>query len=79
MREERPLVGVERPRFRTANPRLLEWYQAGVDVQRELPKLATYLGHVDIGLTYWYIDALPELLAHATTRLGDTHLPGGAR
>ena len=26
--------------------RLVEWYRAGLDVQRELPKLATYLGHV---------------------------------
>ena len=47
------------------------------DVERELPKLATYLGHVEIGLTYWYIEAIPELLAHATTRLGSTRLVGG--
>jgi integrase len=31
--------------------RLVEWYRAGVDVGRELPKLATYLGHVEVGLT----------------------------
>jgi len=62
-----------------ATRRLLEWYQAGLDVERELPKLATYLGHVDIGLTYWYIEAIPELLALATTRLGTTRLPGGPR
>ena len=60
-----------------ATRRLVEWYQAGLDVARELPKLATYLGHVEIGLTYWYIEAVPELLAHATTRLGSTRLPGG--
>jgi integrase len=35
-----------------ATRRILEWYQAGLDVERELPKLATYLGHVHIGLTY---------------------------
>lgn len=62
-----------------ATRRILEWYQAGFDVERELPKLATYLGHVDIGLTYWYIEAVPELLAHAATRLGGTRLPGGPR
>jgi integrase len=62
-----------------ATRRILEWYQAGLDVERELPKLATYLGHVDIGLTYWYIEAIPELLAHATTRLGSTRLPGVSR
>jgi integrase len=59
--------------------RLVEWYQAGVDVARVLPTLATYLGHVSIGLTYWYIEAVPELLAHATTRLGSPRLPGGPR
>jgi integrase len=62
-----------------ATRRLLEWYQAGLDVQRELPKLATYLGHIHIGLTYWYIEALPELLAHATGRLGSSRVPGGSR
>lgn len=62
-----------------ATRRILEWYQAELDVERELPKLATYLGHVDIGLTYWYIEAIPELLAHAATRLGSTRLPGGPR
>jgi hypothetical protein len=38
-------------------------------VGRELPKLATYLGHVDVGHTYWYIEAVPELLQLATERL----------
>lgn len=82
----RPPVGRQRwgrgPRLQDfrhtfATRRLLGWYQAGLDVERELPKLATYLGHVDIGLTYWYIEAIPELLAHATTRLGPTRLAGG--
>jgi integrase len=57
--------------------RLVEWYRAGLDVERELPKLSTYLGHVVIGLTYWYIEAVPELLALATKRLGTVHVPGG--
>jgi integrase len=60
-----------------ATQRLVEWYRAGFDVERELPKLSTYLGHVEIGLTYWYIEAVPELLALATKRLGTVHLPGG--
>jgi integrase len=62
-----------------ATRRLVEWYQAGVDVSRVLPTLATYLGHVGIGLTYWYIEAVPELLAHARTRLGSPRVPGGPR
>jgi integrase len=62
-----------------ATRRLVEWYQAGIDVARVLPTLATYLGHIGIGLTYWYIEAVPELLAHAKTRLGSPGLPGGSR
>jgi integrase len=30
-----------------ATGRLVEWYRAGLDITQELPKLATYLGHVD--------------------------------
>ena len=53
-----------------ATGRLVEWYRAGLDVTRELPKLATYLGHVDVGLTYWYIEAVPELLKLAAQYVG---------
>jgi site-specific recombinase XerD len=38
-----------------ATQKLIEWYRAGLDVKRELPKLTTYLGHVEVGHTYWYI------------------------
>lgn len=58
-----------------ATGRLVEWYRAGLDVSRELPKLAAYLGHVNIGLTYWYIEAVPELLELAARYL-DKHCPG---
>jgi integrase len=56
-----------------ATRRLIEWYRAGLDVGQELPKLATYLGHVDVNHTYWYIEAVPELLQLATERLGGCH------
>jgi integrase/recombinase XerD len=49
-------------RHRFAAHTLIEWYRAGVDVERELPKLATYLGHVHVNETYWYLEAVPELL-----------------
>lgn len=65
-------------RHRFATRRLIEWYRAGLDVERELPKLATYLGHVEVAHTYWYIEAVPELLQLATERLeGKRH--GGRR
>jgi len=34
-----------------------------------MPRLATYLGHVSTAETYWYIQAVPELLRLATERI----------
>lgn len=48
---------------------LLGWYRSGIDVAAKMPTLSTYLGHTDPANTYWYISAVPELLAHATARL----------
>ena len=56
-------------RHRFAARTLIDWYRAGLDVERELPKLSTYLGHVHVNDTYWYLEAIPELLQLATTRL----------
>jgi len=56
-------------RHRFAAQRLIEWYRAGLDVEREIPRLATYLGHVHVNETYWYLQAVPELLQLATERL----------
>jgi integrase len=56
-------------RHRFAARTLIHWYRAGLDVERELPKLSTYLGHVHINDTYWYLEAVPELLQLATNRL----------
>jgi integrase len=46
--------------FATRN--LIEWYRAGLDVTRMMPTLSTYLGHGSVQATYWYIQAVPELL-----------------
>jgi len=48
---------------------LLDWYEAGEDVDRRLPLLSTYLGHVDPASTYWYLQAVPELLELISARL----------
>lgn len=61
-----------------ATRKLIEWYRAGVDVERELPKLSTYLGHSDVTHTYWYISAVPELLQLATKYLYRRR-PGGTK
>ena len=56
-------------RHRFAVRTLIHWYRAGLDVEREIPKLATYLGHVHVNDTYWYLEAVPELLQLATDRV----------
>ena len=56
-------------RHRFAVRTLIHWYRSGLDVERELPKLSTYLGHVHVNHTYWYVEAVPELLQLATNRL----------
>lgn len=48
---------------------LLHWYREGVDVERRMPLLSTYLGHVRPSMTYWYLTATPELLEHAARRV----------
>jgi len=48
---------------------LISWYRDGGDVAARMPLLSTYLGHVDIAATYWYLSAVPELLALAAGRL----------
>jgi integrase len=55
-------------RHRFAVKTLLGWYRAGVDVERHMPLLSTYLGHTHVADTYWYLSAVPELLALASAR-----------
>lgn len=59
-------------RHRFAVKTLRNWYRAGLDVERHLPRLATYLGHAHVTDTYWYLTATPELLHAAVRRLERT-------
>jgi len=82
-------AGLE-PRSASCRPRLhdlrhtfavatvLDAYGCGADVQARLPLLSTYLGHVNPGATYWYLQAAPELLGLAGQRL-ERHLESGSR
>lgn len=66
-------------RHTAAVHRVLAWYRDGKDVQRLLPQLATYLGHIDIKSTQRYLRMTPELLEEASrcfaqyAQCGDDH------
>lgn len=48
---------------------LLGWFRDGADVEARMPLLSTYLGHTCPAASYWYLSAVPELLALAADRL----------
>jgi integrase len=56
-------------RHRFAVNTLLRWYASGEDAARRLPVLSTFLGHVHVADTYWYLSAWPELMSQAMARL----------
>ena len=45
--------------------RVLLWQQQGVDVDQAMLSLSTYLGHAGVADTYWYLQAVPDLMAVA--------------
>jgi len=65
-RVRRPRIQDTRHTF--AVRRLLRWYEDGADVDRKILALATYLGHARPTDTYWYLSAVPELMAIASAR-----------
>jgi len=48
---------------------IVDWYRTGKDPSREMIKLTTYLGHTSPENTFWYIEAVPELLELASHRV----------
>lgn len=42
--------------------RLVLWHEQGVDISQRMLALSTYLGHVKISNTYWYLTGVPELM-----------------
>jgi len=55
-------------RHTAAVHRVITWYRTGRDVQRLLPRLATYLGHIDIKSTQRYLHMTTDLLQEASQR-----------
>ncbi len=47
---------------------LIRWYREGVDVQSRMPHLASYMGHVSIVSTAYYLQWVLSLAAMASKR-----------
>jgi integrase/recombinase XerD len=89
-RRLRKICGVRRPdtfyfqprihdlRHTFAVHRVTEWYRQGADVQKLLPALSTYLGHVSLESTQRYLTMTPELLQQANDRF-ERYAKGGAQ
>lgn len=56
-------------RFTFICRRLERWYAQNLDVDRLILSLCTYVGHVNVTSTYWYLTATPELMRLAARRL----------
>ena len=65
-RARRPRIHDLRHTF--AVRRLLRWYAEGAEVDRKILALATCLGHAKVTDTYWYLSAVPELMAFTSQR-----------
>jgi integrase/recombinase XerD len=86
----RKMCGLKRPDTFSFQPRIhdlrhtfavhrvTEWYREGADVQRLLPALSTYLGHVSLESTQRYLSMTPELLQQANDRF-QRYVSGGPR
>lgn len=42
--------------------RLVLWHEQGEDIDQRMLSLSTYLGHVKVSSTYWYLTGVPELM-----------------
>lgn len=45
--------------------RMMIWHAQGIDIDQMMLALSTYMGHAKIRYTYWYLTAVPELMALA--------------
>jgi len=48
--------------------RIVQWQAQGVDFDQAMLSLSTYVGHAMVTNTYWYLSAVPELMALAAGR-----------
>jgi integrase len=48
---------------------LIGWHRDGLDIDARIPALCRVLGHANPANTYWYLQAVPELLAIVAERV----------
>ena len=48
--------------------RVALWHETGADIDNAMLALSTYVGHARVSDTYWYLTAVPELMAVAGRR-----------
>jgi integrase len=59
--------------------RIVLWQAQGVDVDQAMLSLSTYVGHAMVTNTYWYLSAVPELMALAAGRFESFMSQSGVR
>jgi len=64
----RPAPRIHDLRHTFAVRNLLRWCRAGQNVDSRIALLSKYLGHVNVTGTYWYLTAVPELMALTSIR-----------
>lgn len=58
--------------------RIEQWQARGEDVDQAMLSLSTYVGHAEVGNTYWYMSAAPELMTGAADRFASFVAHSGA-
>lgn len=48
--------------------RVMLWHEQGINVDQAMLSLSTYVGHAMVTNTYWYLTAVPELVAVAAAK-----------
>jgi integrase len=74
-RDPPPRVHDLRHTFAVRN--LLRWCRTGDDIDSKIISLTAYMGHVHVTSTYWYLTAVPELMAISAARF-ETYANSGA-
>lgn len=55
----------------------MRFYEQGIDVDRAVLALSTYVGHAKVSDTHWHFTGIPELMAIAAERF-HLHIQGEA-